>query len=77
MATVGMSAINEFVLDYYWVVVPIFLGVTTFRIAWRNDWGWIRGLLLTGIIVGIALFCWPFGMLGAAVIVGKLYQSYG
>jgi hypothetical protein len=72
-----VSTINEFALTYFWLVIPVFLGITTFRIAWRQDWGWIWGLVLAGVIVGLSFVCWPWGMLGAAAIVGKLYMSYG
>ena len=72
-----MSTINEFARSYFWLVIPVFLGVTTFRIAWRQDWGWVWALVLTGLIVGLNFVCWPWGMLGAGAIVGVLYKHFG
>jgi hypothetical protein len=72
-----VSEINGFARSYFWLIVLVFLGVTTFRMAWRQDWGRIWGTVLTAIIVGLTFFCWPWGMSGAAAIVGTLYRSYG
>ncbi len=40
-----MSHTSEIALSVFWLVVPVFLGVTVFRIAWREDWGWFWGLM--------------------------------
>jgi hypothetical protein len=71
----------SYVAEHPWVVttwlIALFLGVTTFRIAWREDWGWAAGLLLAAIPVALIFFCPLWGLLGAGVFVGKLYKSYG
>lgn len=72
-----MSYVTENPMAVFQFLIALFLGVTAFRIAWREDWGWIWGLLLTAIIVGLTFLCFPWGMLGAGAIVGKLYKSYG
>jgi len=73
----AMSIVRDNPIAIFSLFASIFLGITTFRIAWRQDWGWVWGLLLTGLIVGLTFLCWPWGMLGAGAIVGKLYKSYG
>ena len=72
-----MSSMSDIALWVIWLGIPVFLGVTTFRIAWRQDWGWVWGLVLTGLIVGLTFLCWPWGMLGAGALVGTLYKYYG
>ena len=72
-----LSIVRDNSISVFCLFGSIFLGVTTFRIAWRQDWGWFWGLLLTVVIVGISFLFWPWGLLGAGAIVGKLYQSYG
>lgn len=72
-----MSIIKGNPIQFFSLLATIFLGVTVFRIAWRQDWGWFRGLVLTAIIVGLTFLYWPWGLLGAGAFVGKLYQHYG
>jgi len=72
-----LSIIKDNPIQVFSLLGSIFLGVTVFRIAWRQDWGWFWGLVLTGIIVGLTFLFWPWGLLGAGAIVGKLYQHYG
>lgn len=72
-----MTILKENSIEVFCLFPAIFLGVTVFRISWHQDWGWFWGLLLTAIIVGLTFFCWPWGMLGAGALVGKLYKSYG
>ncbi|HVK07571.1 MAG TPA: hypothetical protein VM597_02225 [Gemmataceae bacterium] len=72
-----MSYITDDPLRAMTAVIAVFLAVTVFRIAWREDWGWWWGLVLAAIIGGLAFVWWPWGLLGAGAIVGKLYQSYG
>jgi hypothetical protein len=59
------------------LAIAVFLGVTAFRVAWREDWGWGWGLVVAAIPVTLTFFCWPWGTLGAAAFVGKLYMAYG
>jgi hypothetical protein len=59
------------------VIIAIFLGVTTFRIAWRQGWGWICGLLLAAVPMTMTFFFFPCGALGAGAFVGSLYKYYG
>ena len=72
-----MSNVTENPLAVANLVIAIFLGVTTFRIAWREDWGWGWGLVVAAIPVTLTFFLWPCGTLGAAAFVGKLYAAYG
>jgi hypothetical protein len=72
-----LSIVRDNSIAVFCLFGSIFLGVTTFRIAWRQDWGWFWGIVLTAIIVGISFLFWPWGLLGAGAIVGKLYKSYG
>src|SRR5262245_7155909 len=72
-----LSVIKDNPIQVFSLLGSIFLGVTVFRIAWRQDWGWFWGLVLTGIIVGLTCLLWLWGLLGAGAIVGKLYQHYG
>jgi hypothetical protein len=72
-----MSYVTEHPLAVFNLVIAIFLGVTSFRIAWREDWGWIWGILVAAIPVTLTFFCFPLGTLGAAAFVGKLYMAYG
>lgn len=72
-----LSIVKDNPIQVFSLLGSVFLGVTVFRIAWRQDWGWFWGLVLTGIIVGLSFLFWPWGLLGAGAIVGKLYQHYG
>ena len=59
------------------LAIAIFLGVTTFKCAWREGWHWAFGLMFAAIRATMTFFCFPFGALGAAAIGGKVYKSYG
>ena len=72
-----MSFLAENSLFIACVAIAIFLGVTTFKCAWREGWHWAFGLMFAAIPATMTFFCFPYGALCAGVIVGKIYMSYG